>query len=497
MKTLYPLALFLLLLFAQVAHAQQIDPVSAIDDWPLRNARIYEAWTISEGDPRVTVVLGDSGIYAAHPDLEDRVLGGVSFVDESWQDRTLGHGTFTAGIVAAARGNQIGVAGVCPNCTLWSAKEYPSLLNSAGAEQAIDAALEQGFLILNYDFAVGLLSLPEQMAVQRAVQQGMLIVAAAGNDGGTTLTYPAANSCVLGVGSINRYDQLNTSSNRGYQQDLVAPGLTIYSTDLPGPAGYSDSDYAVANGTSFAAPFVSGTAALIRSIRPDLSGHDIFEILLKSARDLGEVGFDPIYGYGALDAKAALDLASHWPASASTPTCLAKYERIYGRVTDGDRPAAATVTLADNVGIIMTTTTSAINGIYHFDIAYDTQKAPYTVQVGKASQTTYFRDHLSGPHDFVLDEVAVEMPGDGAGTLRAPSGLQAEVRSYGKIILTWQGSGGEVLDNGVVLGATPLPATSFTVWGHGNHRLEVRNQAGSARVEVDNSFQIFLPLVEK
>lgn len=497
MKLLCTFICLVLLLIVHTAHAQQIDPVSAIDDWPLRNARIYDAWAISEGDPNVTVVLGDTGIYAAHPDLEDRVLGGVSWVDDSWQDWTVGHGTFTAGIIAAARGNHIGVAGVCPNCTLWSAKDYPSLVNSASATLVIGTALEHHFSILNYDFAVGLQPQTEVAAIQQAEENSLLIVAAAGNNGSTTLTYPAANSCVLGVGSINRHDELNQSSNRGYQQDIVAPGLTIYSTDLPGAAGYSDSDYAFASGTSFAAPFVSGTAALIRSIRPDLTGHDLFEILLKSARDLGEPGFDPIFGYGALDAKAALDLAQHWQATGVTHPCLSDYERAYGRVTYAGRPAAALVTLSDTAGEIVTTTTTAINGIFHFDIAYDTQKAPYILHVGKESQSTYFRYHLSGPHEFALDELAVEAPNDGVDHPVAPSALQATVRSYGKIIMTWQGNGGEVLDNGVALDKTALQTTSFTLWGYGKHTLQVRNPAGSAEVKIDNSFQLYLPVVSR
>lgn len=496
MKKIWIYLLLCLVLSTQRVYAQTVDPYSVLDDWALRNARIYEAWQISEGDPGVTVVLGDTQVYARHPDLEDRVISGNPEDDEATEVLTTAHGTFTAGIIAAAHGNGIGVAGVCPNCTIWSGSDSDSTVSGAFVMPLIGVAIDHHFSIINYDFAAGLALQSELESIQQGEEKGVLVIAAAGNAGTTDWYYPAANSCVLGVGSINRNDQLVTSSNHGFHLDMVAPGLTIASTDLPGERGYSGEDYARASGTSFAAPHVSGTAALIRSIRPDLSAQDIFDILLKSARDLGEPGFDPIFGYGALDARAALELAQRWQASSLIRHCSIKYERIAGMVTHAGLPAESVVELYDSTGLIMTTTTSAINGIFHFDIEYNTLTAPYIIQVGKERQSAYFQYDFSGGHNFELPDIAVEAPISESPMAIAPHNLRALVRDYGKIILLWDGNGGEVLDHGQLLSETTLQTNSYTLWGRGTHELEVRNQAGAASLRVDNSLYYYLPIIQ-
>jgi len=237
-----------------------------------------------------------------------------------------GHGTLVAGVLAAQHGNRHGIAGINP----WARLMVLKAVNDFGHTRAsyLAAALryaaDHGARIANLSVGGRGLTSIETAAVDYALARGVLIVAAAGNDG-RKLDEPYGVTSldgVLVVGASGPDDRRLPFSNWGPQIDLTAPGLDVLSlrarrTDtmrlLPGldyVAGSAyvgrDKRYYRATGTSFAAPIVSGVASLVLSRNPALTREELTRILLHSARDVGFPGVDQHSGYGLVDARAAL-----------------------------------------------------------------------------------------------------------------------------------------------------------------------------------------------
>ena len=251
------------------------------------------------------VAVVDTGISATaggavHPDLAAAYRGGYDFVNDDpypWDDH--GHGTHVAGILAAAD-NTVGVVGVAPGVSLYSLK----VLDADGYGYlsdfiaALDWCIEHGVRVVNYSAGGNSPWDPVKVACDRARAAGVTIVAAAGNEYGAPILYPAAYPSVIAVGATDGNDLLSDFSNYGEELDLVAPGQNIRSTVLAG-------GYATHSGTSMASPHVAGAAALLASRRitfPQL----VQDYLQATALDLGVRGHDIAYGYGRVDAGVAL-----------------------------------------------------------------------------------------------------------------------------------------------------------------------------------------------
>ncbi len=232
-----------------------------------------------------------------------------------------GHGTRVSGIVAAESNNGIGITGLA-----WRAPILPlKALDKYGdgwysdIASAIVYATDNGAAIINLSLGGIDPSETLRLAINYALDHNRLVVAASGNDQGA-IHYPAAYDGVIAVGASDRNDQRASFSNTGPELDLVAPGVNILSTSL-NPAGY-----ATDSGTSFAAPHVAGVAALVWAANPALTAAQVRGILEQTAVDLGPVGRDDDYGYGRIDAGAAVDRAldtlptSPTPTSTTTPT---------------------------------------------------------------------------------------------------------------------------------------------------------------------------------
>ena len=153
-------------------------------------------------------------------------------------------------------------------------------------------AADNGAKIINLSLGSNEPSKTIEDAVHYAYEKGVLITAASGNDGGS-VDYPAAFQEVMAVGAIDSTGTKATFSSYGDQLDLVAPGVDIVGCDAAGNLSYH-------NGTSFAAPYAAGSAALIWSLNPELTNDQVQWILESSATDLGTAGWDDKYGYGAL-----------------------------------------------------------------------------------------------------------------------------------------------------------------------------------------------------
>jgi subtilisin len=253
------------------------------------------AWDTSRG-AGVNVAVIDTGIDATHPDLADNVAGGANFVrkvwwqgpdSSKWADDN-GHGTHVAGIIAA-EDNDIGVVGVAPEASLYAVKVLAK--NGSGYISdiilGIEWAVDNGMDVANMSLGTNTDVQSFHDACDDAADAGLILVAAAGNDGGA-VDYPGAYSSVIAVAATDISDQRASWSSVGPQVLLAAPGVSVLST-------WKGGGYATASGTSMAAPHVTGTIAL--NLSADLTA---------SADDLPPTGRDNYTGYGLVDAGEAV-----------------------------------------------------------------------------------------------------------------------------------------------------------------------------------------------
>lgn len=269
--------------------------------WGVERVRAPRAWKGSRGrGVRVAVI--DTGVDGAHPDLKGAVRGGVNFVkpDAPPVDDN-GHGTHVAGIIAA-RDNQIGVVGVAPEVDVYALKAFDG--RGAGAISGIISALEwciqNDVQVVNMSFG-GNRNRALSRALDAAQEAGLVLVAAAGNNGRPdSVDFPASHPAVIAVTALNADDTLAAFSSRGPEVDLAAPGARILST-------YAGQGYRELSGTSMAAPHVTGVAALLLARRPRLSGGEVLEHLKKTATQLPALGPDE-QGAGLVNAAAALGI---------------------------------------------------------------------------------------------------------------------------------------------------------------------------------------------
>lgn len=273
--------------------------------WNIDTVRATTAHSSSTGSG-VKVIIIDSGVDGTHPDLSVPVAwrcvyAGYPIVDQ------LGHGTHVAGI-AGALNNDIGVLGVAPDLHLTSANvDIGGQPNVAEVACSIDVARINSIRVANMS-----LSLPPSTAVTDAINGGynydnMLFVASSGNDGLTTVSYPASLANVIAVGSVAQNKSLSWFSNTGTAMELVAPGEGILSTALvAGLVCANGTQYATCTGTSMAAPHVTGAAAVVWAYYPAWTNTQVRARLASTATDLGSSGWDTSFGYGLVNVAAAV-----------------------------------------------------------------------------------------------------------------------------------------------------------------------------------------------
>lgn len=276
--------------------------------WGLTRIFAPEAWTLSAG-AGVRVAVIDTGVDAGHPDLQGQVLPGYDFVNEDpdpFDDH--GHGTRMAGIVAAVANNAVGISGVAPQAALLPVKVLDG--QGYGAYSAVASgiiyAVDQGARVLNLSLSGAVQSAVLQDAVDYATARGVLVVAAAGNDGSDFPAYPAAARGAVAVSATDETDAHPGFSNYGNWIDLAAPGVNIITTSAG--RGYSSS-----SGTSPAAAFASAVFALVLAAEPTLTGDAALARVAGGAIDLGAGGWDRYYGWGRVDAYGALTPGSEPP----------------------------------------------------------------------------------------------------------------------------------------------------------------------------------------
>lgn len=275
------------------------DPLVATEWW--RAAVRVDGLTPPAAGKPVTIV--DSGIDVSHPEFLGRPN---TLILNAQEPAGIGgeHGTAVASVIGAPA-NGLGTVGIYPEAVIrsWDAAQGSGTrLDSSEIAAGLLAAAGSGPGVINLSLGSDRRDLVIEQAVYRAIRMGSLVIAASGNDGdaGNPLGYPASLPHVLTVGATGRDDRVVAFSSRSRFVDLVAPGEAIPIATALGK-GFQTGD-----GTSFAAPIVSGAAAWVWTVRPELDSSQVFEVLRRSARDIEAPGRDDAAGYGILDVASAL-----------------------------------------------------------------------------------------------------------------------------------------------------------------------------------------------
>lgn len=292
-----------------------------------------EAWDYTEGDFNIGVIVLDDGTDLSHGDI---TLGAANDYTGSGTGGNPGnvcdnHGTAVAGCVAATINNAIGVVGSAPGCALMTAKTSISNVpcNGAGTFQlswvanAINWSKTSKGRVTNNSNGFSPSSTVTS-AYQTSKAAGAVHFSSAGNDGSSSIGYPANLGAVNAVMAITRTGVRASFSTTGSGVAFAAPGQAIRTTDRVGSAGYNGGNFTTIDGTSFASPYAAGAAALVFSVDPSLTAQECEGFIENTAKDRGASGYDNTYGWGIPDMEAALIAAGATPGGNPLVYCTAK-----------------------------------------------------------------------------------------------------------------------------------------------------------------------------
>ncbi|MFI5932446.1 type VII secretion-associated serine protease mycosin [Actinoplanes sp. NPDC051494] len=276
------------------------------EQWHLKTLDVAGAWVYSSGEG-VTVAVIDSGVDADHVDLKGQVLKGLDLVDPGGDGDTdlVGHGTTVSAIIAGRGDDDEGVVGIAPKARILPVRVLDrenryddAMIVAKGVRWAVD----NGARVINLSLGGNGSSPALAAALDYAFAKDVVVVACTGNLSASTSTnvwYPAREPGVIAVAGMEKDGNvLWSGSITGRETVVTAPATQL--------VGARPDGYWRVQGTSFAAPMVSGTAALIRSRWPTMSAGEVVNRILKTAKDRGQPGRDDQYGYGMVDPAGAL-----------------------------------------------------------------------------------------------------------------------------------------------------------------------------------------------
>jgi thermitase len=298
-----------------------------ISQWGPQAVSAPSAWDLTSGNRNVVIAVVDTGLDSSHPDLASKVVGEYSYVGRSAKD-DFGHGTHVAGIAAAATNNNVGIAGMCPNCGILSVK----VLDAQGSGYMSDVAAgityaaSHGARVINLSLGGSGHSETMRSALQYAVANNALPVCAMGNSGSSANTpEPAYWYDCLTVVATEQNGARASFSNYGMKADVAAPGKAIlstmptYSTTLNTSYGYFQ-NYDALSGTSMATPMVSGIAGLILSRNPNLTSAQVKGLLISQSGD--SVNWSENLAFGVVNAAKSVSAAVRSDYGAPNPNLV-------------------------------------------------------------------------------------------------------------------------------------------------------------------------------
>jgi len=271
--------------------------------WGLTAIGAPSVWKITRG-AGVTVAVIDSG-SGPHPDLDANLdagrtmFGSIDSVGVLDIDNA-GHGSHVAGIIAAVANNAIGGSGVAPQSRILPIRvlDAQGSGDSKDVSKAVRFAVDSGSKVINLSLGGATESTSLTAAIQYAVDRNVLVVAAAGNGAADSPPkWPGASDLTIAVTAVDRNNSVTSFDQRGDYIDLAAPGASILST--------ASNDYKIQSGTSMAAAFVTGAAALLFAAQPSITAAQVRDILQRTATDIGAPGRDTTFGYGLINLVAA------------------------------------------------------------------------------------------------------------------------------------------------------------------------------------------------
>ena len=325
-------------------HATTNDP-RLEEMWQLELVNVPVAWDTTTGDPGVVIAILDAGNLSAHPELVDKSADGYDFI--SYSDNSDGdgidpdpedsmpltdscsgrstfyHGAHVAGTAAASGNNEEGIVGVSYNAELMHIRVLDGdcggttydvaqgVLYAIGAENDSGEVPERPADIVNMSLGAGGYDPFLESVLQEADERGVIVVASSGNDGASSVSYPARHATTIAVGSVGFDGEVTSYSNRGENLDVVAPGGGNGAGILSLHKSTEGFTYIEGNGTSMAAPHAAGIFALVKSLHPDVTPERIRSYIEAGVitQDMDDEGFDTLSGYGLLDAEKAINVA--------------------------------------------------------------------------------------------------------------------------------------------------------------------------------------------
>jgi minor extracellular protease Epr len=353
---------------------------TSLTNWGINDINAMNSWQSGLTGNGIKIAVVDTGA-GPHSDL--KIAGGANVIagsgTTSYSDDN-GHGTHVAGIIVG-QGVSGGVKGVAPDSSLYAVKALDSTGSGYTSDiiSGIDWAMENNMDIVSLSLGSNQSSMALQNAVDSAYSKGLLVVAAAGNDGnssatGTSIEYPANYSSVIAVGAVDSTNVRAYFSSTGSKLEVSAPGVNILSTYLNG--GYQQM-----SGTSMATPFVAGDLALLKQKYPSYSNIQLRQLLDNTVKDLGVTGRDSLYGYGLIVAPSNSSQTAtpvQAPTAPATPTAS---------ILAGNYTSAQTVSLKDSTSSVSiyytldgTTPTKASN-LYSSPITISSSKTLKAVAI--------------------------------------------------------------------------------------------------------------------
>ena len=324
------------------------------EQWHYKKINLQDAWDTTTGNDTIKVAVLDTGIALNHPDLlsnqsedgydflrDPQFSGDGDTIDSDPNDPGDGrdnpacdsselplssfHGTHVAGTVGATTDNSLGVAGVDWNAKIMSVRvlgcgggpDYDiaqGILYAAGLENDSDVVVSDRADVINMSLGSAYFNQTLADAVAKAVDAGVIVIAAAGNESTSIPSYPAALEGVVSVAATNEENAKAWFSNFGSNIDVAAPGVNILSTVgtiVSSQDGAVTHGYASYDGTSMAAPHVAGVVSLMKAVYGEMTPDDFDAILISGniTDDIGDSGRDDYFGYGLIDAKKAVEYA--------------------------------------------------------------------------------------------------------------------------------------------------------------------------------------------